>query len=265
MFCVLLRISVECIFTVLAAKVVSLTLILRSALGTFGINFHTAHGISISVCHLRLLVDFSEEILVDESVCAVFGVSHFCHFQIRGAETKHHITRDGYEDLGVFVGMNVMSALDAFSSPPGPDPLDGVTVRAVAQSVLSLATNRPLPDQGWGIRRLYLVFDLVLLILTALLVISLVRTRTWYRRLRERGVAEWSSFVWRGVLIAITHLTVPLLLLVVMTKVFFWKVLVMLQPDLGYWLQAVAVVLLVKGLVQIALISSVFRGSRARA
>jgi hypothetical protein len=39
-----------------------------------------------------------------------------------------------------------MSALDAFSSPHGSDPLDGVTVRAMAQSVLSMATSQPLPD-----------------------------------------------------------------------------------------------------------------------
>lgn len=47
-----------------------------------------------------------------------------------------------------------------------------------------------------------------------------------------------------------------------MVKVFFWKVLVMLQPDLTYWLQAVAVVLVVKGVTKMALIASVFRRSR---
>ena len=54
--------------------------------------------------------------------------------------------------VGVFVTANVMCALDAFSSPPGSGPLDGTSVRAMAQSVLSMATNQPLPDQGRGIR-----------------------------------------------------------------------------------------------------------------
>src|SRR5262249_9382125 len=71
---------------------------------------------------------------------------------------------DPKERVGVFVAMNVMSALDAFSSPRGADPLDGITTRAVALTVLSLATNRRVPDQGPGLRTLYLVFDLVLLL-----------------------------------------------------------------------------------------------------
>ena len=75
---------------------------------------------------------------------------------------------DPEERVGVFVGANVMNALDAFSSPHGSGALDGITVRAVALTVFSMATNRPLPDQGRGIRKLYLVFDLVLLMLTAL-------------------------------------------------------------------------------------------------
>ena len=40
--------------------------------------------------------------------------------------------------VGVFLAANVMCALDAFSSPHGSDPLDGVTVRAMAQSMLSM-------------------------------------------------------------------------------------------------------------------------------
>jgi CubicO group peptidase (beta-lactamase class C family) len=75
---------------------------------------------------------------------------------------------DPDERVGVFVAANVMSALDAFSSPHGSTPLDGETVRAVAHSVLSLSTNRPLPDQGRGIRRLYFLFNLVIVALTLL-------------------------------------------------------------------------------------------------
>jgi CubicO group peptidase (beta-lactamase class C family) len=52
--------------------------------------------------------------------------------------------------VGVFIGANVVNALDTFSSPHGLSPLDGVTVRAMAQVVLNLATGRPVPDQGPG-------------------------------------------------------------------------------------------------------------------
>jgi hypothetical protein len=138
--------------------------------------------------------------------------------------------------------MNVMSALDAFSSPRGSDPLDGITARAMAHSVLNLATDRPLPDQGRGIRRLYLIFDLVIVVLTALLVISFLRMRRRYRS-------------WRTVLSAGAHFTLPLLIVYVVLKVPLWGVLVMLQPDLAYWLIAIAALLFVKGVIELTLMT----------
>jgi len=152
--------------------------------------------------------------------------------------------------VGVFVGANVMNALDAFSSPPGTEPLDGITARAIGQTVFNLATNRPMPDQGRGIRNLYLGFDLLIGMFTVLLVISIVRMRPRYHRLKEQGITKW-SVVW-----AIAHFAVPLFVLYLTVKVFFWKVLRMLQPDFYYWLTAVAIVLFLKGLIEIAMISS---------
>jgi hypothetical protein len=38
-----------------------------------------------------------------------------------------------------------------------------------------------------------------------------------------------------------------------------WKVLVLYQPDLGYWLEAVALVVFLKGWLELALIFRVFR------
>ena len=163
---------------------------------------------------------------------------------------------DPEERVGVFVGANVMSALDAFSSPPPEsEPLDGITVRAVALTVLSMTTNRPLPEQGRGIRKLYLVFDLVLLLLTALLIISIVRMRRRYQRWKELGITNWS------ILSVIANFILPLLVLYLTIKVFFWRVLEMLQPDFYYWLTVVAIVLLVKGVIEVVMISSVFRQS----
>jgi CubicO group peptidase (beta-lactamase class C family) len=60
--------------------------------------------------------------------------------------------------VGVFIAANVISGLDAFSSPPGSSPVDGVTVRAMAKSVLTLAStnparppaSKPLPPRAGG-------------------------------------------------------------------------------------------------------------------
>lgn len=166
---------------------------------------------------------------------------------------------DPDERVGVFVAANIMSALDAFSSPHGAEPLDGESVRGIAQSVLSLATKRPLPDQGRGKRQSYVIFDLVILILTALLVISLLRIPRRYQRLGQLGITNWWSVSWRSVLVAVLNFTVPVVIIYVMMKVLLWQVLKMFQPDLIYWLEAVAVVLFVKGVVEMALLASVLR------
>ena len=166
---------------------------------------------------------------------------------------------DPEERVGVFVAANAMCGLDAFSSPHGSDPLDGTTTRSMAQSVLSLAMNQPLPDQGRGIRRLYIIFDLVILALTVALVISLARIPRRYRRLAQRGIANRSGLIWRSGLVAVSHFAWPLLVLYLALNVLVWKVYVMYQPDLGYWLEAVALVVFLKGLLEIALIWRLFR------
>ena len=167
---------------------------------------------------------------------------------------------DPAERVGVFIAANVCSALDTFSSPPGSSPLDGPTLRAMAESVLSLATNQPLPEQGLGHGRLYLIYDLVLAGLTIVLIMSLARIPRRYRRLAQRGITRWSGLVWRGGLAAALHFAWPLCILFLALNSPAWKVYVtMYQPDLGYWAQAVAAVVFLKGLLEIGLIWRVFR------
>jgi CubicO group peptidase (beta-lactamase class C family) len=161
--------------------------------------------------------------------------------------------------VGVFVAANVINALDAFSSPPGSAPLDGPTTRAMAESVLSLATNQPLPEQGLGIGWLSLSFDLVVLALTIVLVLSLARMPGRHRRLAQRGIARWSALAWHSILFAVLHFAWPLVVLYLALNVPDWKVLVVYQPDLGYWLAAVALVVFLKGWLELALAWRVFR------
>jgi hypothetical protein len=123
----------------------------------------------------------------------------------------------------------------------------------VALTVLSLITNRPLPDQGRAIRNLYLVFDLVLLIFTTLVIISIARMQRRYRHWKEQGITNWS------IISTVADFTLPLVVLYLNSRVFFWRIIEMLQPDFYYWLTAIAVVLFVKGTIKIALLSSAFR------
>ena len=162
--------------------------------------------------------------------------------------------------VGVFIAANVINGLDAFSSPPGSSPVDGVTVRSMAKSVLSLATNRPRPEQGLRIERSTLIFDLVLAALTGALVVSLARMPGRYRRLAQRGIAGGTDLAWRSVLTAGLHFAWPAGVLYLARNVPAWRAYVMLfQPDLGYWLEAVATVVALKGALEIALIWRVFK------
>lgn len=159
---------------------------------------------------------------------------------------------DPQEKAGVFIAANAANALDAFSSPHGSSVLDGSTTRAMAQTVLSMATGRPLPDQGRGLRLLYIIFDAVIFVLTIVLIISLLRLRKRFRELRRRGIPNRAALVVRIVLL---HFVWPLVLLYLIVTVIDWRVVLFLyQPDLGYWLSAVAIVVVLKGLLELVLL-----------
>ncbi len=157
--------------------------------------------------------------------------------------------------VGVFVAANALNGLDAFSSPSGESWLDGQTLRAMAQVVLSLVTGRPLPDEGPGHRLLTLVFDVVILLLSALVVTSFVRLRGRYRRLAQRGAARSSELAWRAVAVGIVNFLVPVAVLALALWSWVWKALVVqFEPDLAWWLYAVALLLVAKGAIELGLL-----------
>ena len=89
--------------------------------------------------------------------------------------------------------------------------------------------------------------------------VSLARIPGRRRRLAQRGIASRSGLVWFCGLAAVSHVAWTLLVLYPALRVLVWKVFVMYSPDLGYWLEAVAMVVFLKGLLEIALIGRVFR------
>ncbi|HEX6543501.1 MAG TPA: serine hydrolase domain-containing protein, partial [Ktedonobacterales bacterium] len=164
--------------------------------------------------------------------------------------------------VGVFVAANVMNALDGLSSPLGSVTFASITTRGMAQSVLRLATHQPLPDQGLGIARTSLIVDLLVLVLTGVLVLALVRMPRRYRRLAQRGLAQWSDLARRSGWIAALHFVWPAALLYLALTLPEWKEFVWFQPDLTYWLSAVAILVTLKGGIELALAWRVFRQTR---
>jgi CubicO group peptidase (beta-lactamase class C family) len=189
---------------------------------------------------------------------------------------------DPEQRVGVFVAANVMSALDGLSSSRSSSSLGAssfqqlvrgllgrdenkasfvsalITTRGMAQSVLNIASDRPLPRPGPGQWRVALIVDLVVLVLTGALILSLVWIPEWYGQLAMEGIPSLSALTWRIGWIAIVHFIWPLALLYVVLMVPYWIILSLYQPDLILWLQSVAVVVFLTGLLKIALAWQVF-------
>ena len=128
-------------------------------------------------------------------------------------------------------------------------------------TILSMATNRPLPDVGPGHERLTLIFDLVLLALTVALVVTLRRLPGWYRRSARRGISSSEELVRRIITVSVVSFTLSVVLSY-LAFVPMWKAAARFQPDLVYWLYAVATLLFVKGALEIALLRRIFGSSR---
>jgi NADH:quinone reductase (non-electrogenic) len=160
---------------------------------------------------------------------------------------------DPVAGVGVFVASNANNALDTFASPHGSSPLDGPTDRAIAATVLGIVSHQPLPYEGPGHELLTDLFNLVLGVLTVALVIALVRMPAFYRRLQRRGIADRAALLRTLARVSVMHFCLPVALLYQHFAVPAWRAIAVLQPDLAWWLTAVAIVLAVKGVVELIL------------
>jgi NADH dehydrogenase FAD-containing subunit/CubicO group peptidase (beta-lactamase class C family) len=175
------------------------------------------------------------------------------------ANSQASLFIDPVARVGVFIAANAINALDAFASPHGLSPLDGQTTRAMAHTILSIATNQPLPDSGIGHRRLTLIFDAVLVVLTVALLFSLTRARRRHRRLAQRGIGN-AGQLWSRIAVTVAlNFVLPLLLIYLLLAVPAWKALTLFQPDLAWWLYAVGIVLFIKGMIDLMVIGRVYR------
>ena len=99
----------------------------------------------------------------------------------------------------------------------------------------------------------------LLALLTAALVISVARIRRRHRRIAQRGIASRAE-LWSRVAIAVlVHCTLGIVLLVVWLAVPTWSALIRVEPDLGSWLAAAAIVLFIKGVFELVFIARVYQ------
>jgi CubicO group peptidase (beta-lactamase class C family) len=171
---------------------------------------------------------------------------------------------DPQAHVGVYIAANIISALDAFSSPSSSSPFDGATTRGMAARVLSMVTNQPLPKQGPGHERLTVVFNLLIAVLTAALAVSLARVPMRLRCWAGEPVVSGSELAPRVGIILLLNSALAIALTYLWLYVPVWRALRKFEPDLGYWLMGVAVLLLVKGAVEASFLARLFRATRIR-
>jgi NADH:ubiquinone reductase (H+-translocating) len=126
----------------------------------------------------------------------------------------------------------------------------------MAHTILSMVTSRPLPP---GHERLTLLFLLVLALLTGALAISLARIPRRYRRLTRSGLASRTALVEHVALVLAAHLLLPAVLLYAWLAAPAARVVAQFQPELAVWLAAVAIILVLKALAEVALAWRVYR------
>ena len=180
----------------------------------------------------------------------IFSEGGYTHFQSM-------VIMDPEEKVGVFVAINVMNFLDGtFKKPP--------TSAVTAESILSLVTNRPLPEQGIGIAQYNLKASLIMLVLTIATIISLVRIPIRYRRLVKRGMMSLSDIAWRTGLTLFVNCVWSAAILWATLFLTGWDILIALSPDIFYWLDTVAAINFLQGLFEVALLWRAYRLTHQR-
>ena len=181
------------------------------------------------------------------------------HFEGGPANFQASLFFDPQSRVGVFVAANVINALDVLSSARSSDLLNGISTRNMAESVLSLATNQPLPYQGIGIQQLTLIFDVLILGLTGVQVASYARIPRFNSRLQRRGITSRSDLLGLIGKTSAFHFAWPLVVLAVALKLPNWIIFALFQPDFVIWLYIMAALTSLKGFLEIGLIWRTFR------
>lgn len=138
-------------------------------------------------------------------------------------------------------------------------PLGGQTTRLMARTLLGIATDQPPPGAGIAHGRLPWIFDAALALLTIALLFSLTRARRRHRHLAQRGIANAGRLWGRIAVASVLNFALPLVMIYLWLAVPAWQAVASSQPDLAWWLYAVSIVLFIKGMIELAIIGSVYR------
>ena len=167
---------------------------------------------------------------------------------------QSHMWLDTKQNIGVVVLTNVISVLDAI-------PKTNITTAThIASGIMSLIKDKPLPDKVMGPTQIYWIVNIVLFLLSLWLIISLVSLTKRYQKLYERSISGESLLLRHFFIVLILDFSwTGAVLLTVAAGIPLWKVLKLFQPDLIIWLTVVAIIILLKGIVEMVLLFRIFK------
>ncbi len=163
---------------------------------------------------------------------------------------QSHIWFSPKHKLGVVVLANTLGAVDtAFPNTKI------VTTTHLASGVMSLIANSKLPDQSLNITRKYWMINGMIVLLSIWFLYSVMQVSTRYKRLGKNDNIKLSTSIWRLILVIVLHFIWPVAVFVMtVTNVApIWHVLTSYQPDLILWMKIMAIVVFLKGVVEILL------------
>ncbi|QGH36147.1 serine hydrolase [Gracilibacillus salitolerans] len=173
---------------------------------------------------------------------------------------QSHIWFSPEQRIGVIVLANVVSVLDAL-----PDTEYSMATD-IASDVMNIMTEQPLTDYRLSINQRYWLLNGAVVLLSGWLALALIRTGQRYLRLAQQRTSKRYEWVWRLALVFILHFIWPCLIVIMTyTSVIpIWQVLTVFQPDVVLWLKLMAIIVLLKGLVETGLLTQKWKTRKKR-
>lgn len=134
--------------------------------------------------------------------------------------------------------------------------------RVIAEGIASILRDQSPSDYGSSIGTRYLIADIIIAVITALVILFIILLPRWRRRLDAQPPEGNIALARRIILPLVVDFSWPLAILIGLpgiTHIPSWSFWVLYQPDLTYWLIAIASLTLFKAVTRLWLSYSVIR------
>ncbi|GIN73153.1 penicillin-binding protein [Bacillus sp. J14TS2] len=152
------------------------------------------------------------------------------------------------QKLGVIVFANVLDAIDT-----DLPKTDVITTTHIASGVINILNDQPIEETGLSIPQKYLLVNVLMLLLSAWLLYTIARTARRSLWKWDSGNLYYSEVSFRVISkIVLYFASLMIILILSMTQVVpIWHIATIYQPDVILWVKIMAVLLALKGCIEI--------------